>query len=261
MKYTNKLALPNVLYKAILNTQSNRNPTLGVYHVTELIRPAREILLTRKHWDELMTDISECTATLFGTAVHKIIELADPEHAEIKIEYQYKDITIKGCVDYVDPLTHEIYDWKTCRHTHTEEDNKQWYLQGMLYTLYFYLKDHIIPPSVTFFGLVKDYTTFLSTPPIYVYKFQPTQTDILFIMDYLNKKISQLKLPTLPECTEEEKWQEPTLYKVYKKGSTTRAIRTETFYPHDVDLTKYEIKIIPGKCVKCEHFCKVKKYC
>ena len=71
MKYTNKLNLPQSIVDSFTESDT---PIKNRYSVTEILKSNKEILLTRKYWNNIEVDVSECINMLFGTAVHKILE-------------------------------------------------------------------------------------------------------------------------------------------------------------------------------------------
>lgn len=84
MQITNNYNLPRALIDAI---EENHTPIDKHYSVTTLLKPVREILLNRRHYNEIKQDVSDMVWLIFGSAVHKIIEEADKTgFAEYKLE-------------------------------------------------------------------------------------------------------------------------------------------------------------------------------
>ena len=62
------------------------------YSVTSMLKGNKEILLTRRHFNEITEDVSDSIWLLFGTAVHRILEdakEAKDELKETKIAYEF----------------------------------------------------------------------------------------------------------------------------------------------------------------------------
>lgn len=78
-KITNKHNLPDVFVEAC---KVDRHRVLGDISVTQLIDSPQIRLLKKKHSDELESDVSEMIWMLFGTAVHKVLEMADIKKKE-----------------------------------------------------------------------------------------------------------------------------------------------------------------------------------
>ena len=76
MKITNKLNLPEAFVKAIQNTRHNEPGTLSA---TTLLKGAKEIILTDRHFDEIEVDASDEVWAVFGTAVHLVLEHQEDE--------------------------------------------------------------------------------------------------------------------------------------------------------------------------------------
>lgn len=76
---TNQHDLPEVFLEAC---KVDRHRVLGDISVTQLIDSPQIRLLKKKHNDELEQDVSEMIWMLFGTAVHKVLEMADINNKE-----------------------------------------------------------------------------------------------------------------------------------------------------------------------------------
>ncbi len=72
MRLTNLLSLPQPIVDAVANDDYSRgNADISV---TSLISPPRQVALLGQHYDELTEDVSDRIYSLFGKAIHKIIE-------------------------------------------------------------------------------------------------------------------------------------------------------------------------------------------
>lgn len=76
MIITNDLGLPQALVDACDVSPHNAPNTVSA---TTLKSGVREILLTKRHWEEMTDDVSNRIWTLFGTAVHSLLERESPD--------------------------------------------------------------------------------------------------------------------------------------------------------------------------------------
>ena len=99
MKLTNQFGLPEPFFRAVLNDKYSRGN--AHYSVTDLIRPPRITILSRRHWEEIEEDVSERIWALLGRAVHAILEAAEPDNAltEERLFAEVAGRTISGASD------------------------------------------------------------------------------------------------------------------------------------------------------------------
>ena len=71
MLITNKYNLPEAFVKAIQNSRHNAEKSLSA---TTLLKGTKEIILENRHFDEITVDASDEVWSVFGTAVHAILE-------------------------------------------------------------------------------------------------------------------------------------------------------------------------------------------
>lgn len=149
MRLTNKYGLPQPIVDAVANddyTRGNANIS-----VTSLISPPRQVALIGAHWDELEEDVSDRVYSLFGRAIHVILEGSGPvqkilsfvrrllagenvlgllgalldvfdkeEKREQRLYMQVGDWVVSGAMDRTALLpwndgTSVIQDWKTAK--------------------------------------------------------------------------------------------------------------------------------------------------
>lgn len=99
MKITNKYGLP----QTIINAMERDDYSMGEARmsVTGLLKPPRIGLLYKKHHQEIEKDVSDMIWSLFGRAVHKVLELGgDEEHIpEERLFTEIRGWVISGGVD------------------------------------------------------------------------------------------------------------------------------------------------------------------
>ena len=118
MHYTNQLDLPAPLAAALKKDTYSRGD--ASYSATGLLRPPRMAALFDDPDNIVFRDVSENLWTLFGTAVHAILERAawlHPDYiTEERLYCSVGDVTLSGAIDvqYVQPDgTRVLQDYKT----------------------------------------------------------------------------------------------------------------------------------------------------
>ncbi len=266
---TNKHNLP----QSIVNLVKEKEYIENRYSITELLGPTREILLSRKYAKEIEFDVSDVITPLFGSAVHKLLEESDSENAEVKMEYQYDNITIVGVADKI--TNDAIEDYKTTSVSKVQKsDFNDWRDQGLGYAwLYFKLTGEI-KRKLRFYALLKDWSkvrcansnNYPSTP-LYIWEYDISDSDYDYIEKKIKSKVAEIKEGKLLKCSDEERWYTGTKYAVYKKAGDKRAtmICDTEQEAHDYVKNKCDeaawIQVRKGEYLKCQFYCKVSKFC
>ena len=274
MKITNVLGLPQVLVDLV--ERDEREYIEGRYSVTEILNGTKEILLKRRHNNELETDISEHIAKLFGTAFHHLFELNDKEQDKIeqKIEYAItKDFTLSGKYDRSD--NYVIEDYKTTRvNKWLNQDFSDYRKQGLMYAWIERKKGRYID-KLRFYLFLKDYTAIRAKSDsnypksqIQVWEYKITTYDMQeieeFIINKANDILRAVKLADddIPHCNDNERWNSGAKYAVVKKN----AKRAIAVFDNLKDAQNkcgagYYVETRVGEDLKCDNYCDVKKYC
>ena len=281
MKYTNKLNLPEPFL--IHASKNNHEYKEHRYSVTELLLPVREILLNRKYADEIEIDIADTIPTLFGTAVHKVLEDNTPVlthlNSEMSIEMEFDEDIVSGRIDLFDTKNLEITDYKTCSVSKIiRKDFDDFKLQGLMYALGIFKKYGLIPKRLKFPCLLKDWSklkamssTNYPSSAIYICKYELNDSDFDYIEKWIKSRLELInnciKTGIILDCTDEERWYTGTKYAVYKNVSDKKAATvcdTEEEahnYISDKCNGAGEIQIRKGEYLKCKYYCNCSKFC
>lgn len=81
MKITNRNNIDNLVVKAV---DSNYQYQPKRYSVTSILTDFKDILLKRRHHNEMIKDVSEMAWLMFGTAFHEYLEKQEVEWVEVK---------------------------------------------------------------------------------------------------------------------------------------------------------------------------------
>jgi hypothetical protein len=280
MKLTNKHELP----ESIINVLRRPEYTKGKAHlsVTQLLNSPKIVALTQKFWDELEQDAADMVWSLFGTAIHKVLEHGkDDNHiVEQRIHAEIDGWNISGAIDLqiVNDKGVDIRDYKTTSAWAVMNEKAEWAQQLNMYA---YLVERVKKVPVTSVGIVaiirdwsrrdaalkEDYPQApIKEVPIKLWTFEEREA---FVMERVHKHAeAAFAIETegdLPPCTPQEMWEKPTMWAVKKTGG----VRAKSVHQSEeeanlaiAELGKgYEIEVRPGSRTRCETFCPVNHRC
>ena len=276
MKVTNKNNLPQALVNAVGLTQHNKE---GCYSATTLLHGVREILLTKRHWEEMEADVSDSIWTIFGTAVHSIMEnQKDDTFKEEYFEIPVSDSKLTGKVDCYDLENEILVDWKTASTWKViYHDFDDWKKQGLIYA-YLLGKNGLKVKHCKFVAMLKDFSktkakvdSSYPQSPVYTYEFDVTEKDLEETEKFVNNKIEQIEYcqgmndKDLPPCTKEERWATDDKFAVMKNGRKS-AVRVLDNKEDAEKLmaslgTGHYVELRKGESKKCKDYCMCKDFC
>lgn len=288
-KITNKLNLPKQLVDLI---SSDYQPKEHQYSCTTILKPTRQVILERRHNDEIEQDVSEMVWCIFGILAHSVIENSQEDVGQFKEEKLKVDLGkyckelegyyLSGRSDMIDLLDKCITDWKTASCWKViYKDFEDWRKEMLIYAwavkdmgfeidkaqAIAFLKDH----NKTKAKVDSSYPQL----PVWVEKFKFTDKDFKDIEEFIKNRFLELKkyedVPDkeLPMCSMEERWNDGNKYIVIKKGNKRATKIHETLeeaQKHLDNLEKdypnvYEIQERIGEDKKCLEYCSCCKFC
>lgn len=277
MLITNKFNLPQAYVDAVKET----HPIIDKhYSVTGLLNPIRELILKRRHYNEIEQDVSDMVWLLFGSAVHKIIEDADKTgYAEYKLEQEIiNGYILTGICDLYNEQTFSVEDHKTASvFKIVNQDFDDWKNQGLMYAWMFRKLGKYVS-NLKFHALLKDWSVrdyrnrgdkFYPEHPIWTWYYEISEQDIINIENYIKEKFNKIieaeKLSDddLPLCSMEERWNNGDKYRVIKTG-VKKALKITNDKNEALLLAKENnanIETIKGEDKKCKDYCLVCKFC
>lgn len=278
MKITNNYDLPetilNVLSRPTYSSQGSQ------ITVTQILNSPRIVNLTRQHWDELEQDASDAVWSLFGSAVHNILEHGrDGNHVvEQRLHIDFDGWSISGAIDlqevYEDGVV--ISDYKVTGAWSVMNEKADWHKQLNLYA---WLVENVKAQTVKglqIVAIIRDWSrrdaqvkenypkspvTVINIPmwspeerEAYVKSRLKLHNDAYFSANSDGK---------LPECTAEEMWEKPTTYAVKKDGGVrAKSVHSTREEAEQAMPTKgYIIEVREGDRTRCSSFCSVSKFC
>jgi hypothetical protein len=282
MKLTNVHGLPETIMLALHRpTYTKEGANMSV---TELLGSPRIVQLKRRHWDELEQDASEMVWSLFGTAIHHILEHGKAENhvIEQRLHAKVDGWHISGAIDLqvVTPEGIEISDYKTTSAYKVMAGSMDWEEQLNIYAYLVESQKKVPVTKIQIVAIVRDwsareaaYKEGYPKAPIVVLDIPlwPFENREQFIRDRItahsDATFAQETDEELPECTPKDMWERPTSYAIMKDGGVrAKSVHAskeeaEKAWAEIKDYTKYKIIERPGERVRCAGYCQVSKFC
>jgi len=279
LKITNKHGIPDTFVNVL------KRPTYskGRAHLsaTQLLNSPKIVAMTKKFEDELEQDVSDMVWSIFGTAIHGVLEHGkDDNHiVEERLHTTFDGWRISGAIDLqilTGPDTISIRDYKTTSAWAVMNEKIEWEQQLNIYAWLVETCKLKIVDSVGIVAIIRDWSRreaaknpdYPQSPvkeiTINLWPYQQRE-------DFISERISkhsecEFHMETdeeLPPCTPEEMWEKPTTFALKKKGGV-RAIKVyETMEDAEraCDEKVHEIEVRLGTRTRCESFCPVNNYC
>lgn len=278
MKLTNKHNLPATFVNVI------KRPTYskGKAHLsaTELINSPQIVQLKHRHWDDIEVDASEMVWSLFGSAVHGILEHGkDKNHiVEERIHLTHDGWHLSGAIDLqeVDEDGINIKDYKVTGAWAVRNEKQEWHQQLNIYAWMLEKAKNVEVKSLQIVAIIRDWSSreaslkedYPQAPivTIDIPLWSKDEQDI-FINDRLHMHAAAYfesdSGGDLPECTPEEMWEKKTTYAVKKDGGVRAKSVHATREEAEAVLPPkgYLIEVREGERTRCEKFCDVSNFC
>lgn len=280
MKLTNKHNIPQTFVNILERPTYNR----GAAHLsaTQLINSPKVVALSKKFENELEQDVSDMVWSIFGTAIHGVLEHGRDENhiVEERLHAELDGWRISGAIDL--QIVHEnsisIRDYKTTSAWAVMNEKSDWEQQLNIYA---WLVEKVKGDEVDSVGIVaiirdwsrRDAETREGYPPAPIKELPitlwPFEKREQFISDRIAAHSAcEFALEAeedLPDCTSDEMWEKPAVWAIKKTGN----VRAKALYDNEVlanqELEKlgkgFEIEYRPGERTRCEKFCPVSGYC
>lgn len=280
MKLTNKYGIPQTFMNVLERPTYNK----GKAHLsaTQLLNSPKIVALTKKFEDELEQDASEMIWSIFGSAVHNVLEHGKDENhvVEQRIHAEHDGWHITGAIDLqiLNPEGVDIRDYKTTSVWAAMNEKPEWEDQLNVYA---WLVEKVKKTPVTSLGIVailrdwkeresKQKEGYPEAPvkelPIRLWSMEERTA-------YIESRIAMhsacdFEIETdgdLPDCTPSEMWEKPTTWAIKKKGGV-RAFKVYETEEHAKEAIEnmdkvYEIEVRQGERTRCENYCPVSPYC
>lgn len=278
MKLTNIYNLPEAFYRAVQNDKYSRGN--ADYSATDLISPPRIVHLKRRHDDEIVEDVSDRIWSLFGSAVHHVLERSRPINA-LTEERIYTDMAgrvISGAADIYDG-NGVISDYKTTSVFTAIYGSRieEWTAQLNIYAYLF--RSHGF--DVNRIVVVIMYRDWRSAEALRMSDYpkgsvEEIELDLWTIEEQREYIHSRLRLmiesesltdEELPECTDKEMWTKGEAWAVMKGKNikASRVLQSESEAAAWISAQdrpeQYSVVYRAPERKRCESYCSVSEFC
>lgn len=280
MKLTNKFDLPQTFVNAL-----HRDPyTKGKANlsVTEMINSPQIVMLTKIHNDELEEDVTDRIWSLFGTAVHSVLERGKIEDhvIEQRIHAEIDGWNISGAVDlqvnHPDGIV--IQDYKVTSVWAVMNEKIEWDQQLNVYAWLIEKVKKVPVKKLQIVAILRDWSR---REAKYKKDYPQSQVKIIDIdlwpyqlrEDFIKERISLHSNAYLASeigedyapCTPRDMWEKPTTYAVFKTGNKRATAVCDTQEEADAKMEElgkgYEVVVRKGERTRCAEFCQVAPFC
>lgn len=278
---TNLLDLPLPIVRAVAADPYDNQGSDAT--VTELIGPPRLGALRRAHAAEIVEDASQRIWSLWGRAIHHILEQAGRDLPDTLTEERLfttvRGWKVSGALDTHSLVNHRLSDYKAVAWYGVKDGAKDEYVaQANLLTLLLRQHKHRVEQAEVVV-LVRDHRQsdfkryaadgYPETPikklPVILWSVEEQAR-------YLDERVrlhqearAALKAgAALPHCTPTERWQRPTVWAVVKDGNkkATKLCKSEDEAIAVIgEAPKMHVEFRPGVAVRCSAYCQVASQC
>jgi hypothetical protein len=279
MKLTNKFNLPDT----ILNVLERPTYSKGKAHIsaTELLNSPRIVQLKRKYWEHIETDASEMVWALFGSAVHNILEHGKGENhiVEQRLGTEIDGWRLSGAIDLQEEDKDgaiSIKDYKVTGAWSVMNEKRDWHNQLNVYAYLVEKEVQKTVKSLQIVAIIRDWSardtgkeSYPQSPIVTIdIPVWPMAEREAYIRERVHQHSSAyFAMETsgeLPECSEEDMWEKPTVYAVMKVGGVRAKSVHKTLEEaqHALNQVKgYNLEVRPGERTRCAKFCQVSEFC
>lgn len=268
MKYTNDFNLPEAYVNVI--TRHNQKPLPGVMRASALSDSPQIDRLKRKHWDEIVVDVSGEIWKLLGSAVHYVLEKGAPEDS-------FTEEEMIANIDNVVLTAHS-----DCYHNRVISDYKvtsvfafllgekpTWIGQLNIYAWMWRTYGYPVG-RLLIYAILRDWMRgkSLSDPDYPKIPFIEEPVPLWTMEEqekYILERINIHRDSTLG-CTDLERWMRPTTYACMKEGNKKATRVFDTPQKAEEYIEKNNPKLIlverKGSYARCEgNYCNVAEFC
>lgn len=280
MKLTNKFNLPDTFINVIQRPSYSRGNS--EISVTEILSPPQLVLLRRRHADDIEIDAADQVWSLFGSAVHNILQHGKDEHhvVEERLFTTFESWRISGAIDlqtFQPDGSVVISDYKVTSAWSVQQEKTEWVDQLNMYAwLVERVKGHPVT-ALQIIGIVRDWNRReaankesypqapIVTIDIPLWDFEARERFVADRLALHNEANFSVVSGSMPECTPEEMWERPTTYAVMKEGGKRARKVFEVKQEAEAFMADQKgahfIETREGGRTRCDSFCQVAPFC
>jgi hypothetical protein len=286
MKLTNRNNLPETIINVIRRPEYNKGKSN--MSVTELLNSPRIVQLKRKHWDELTEDASDMVWSIFGTAIHGVLEHGKDDHhiVEERTHIVLDNMHISGAIDLQEIEADGIIvsDYKTTSAWAVMNEKQDWHNQLNSYAYLVEAAKKMPVKKLQIVAIVRDWSRrdaatrdgYPAAPIVVIdiplWSFAEREAYVRGRISLHGDAFFEMETGgDMPNCTAEEMWEKPTTYALKKDGNVRAKSVHETSEAAETALAaatekakkgeKFLIEVREGGRTRCESFCQVSPYC
>jgi hypothetical protein len=280
MRTTNKFNLP----QTFVNILQRPTYTKGGANIsaTELINSPRIVQLKRLHYSDLEQDVSEQIWSIFGTAIHAVLEHGkDRNHlVEERLHAVLDGWSISGAIDLqvIEDDGIIVSDYKTTGAWSVMNEKAEWEQQLNIYAWLVETVKQKPVKGLSIVAIIRDWSRresetrdgYPEAPvkeiPITIWSYEErTEFIKARIREHSSALFAAETQTELPECTPEQTWEKQTSYAIKKIGNKRATAVVDTQEDADAKLAElgkgYAIEVRPGERTRCASYCQVSQFC
>jgi hypothetical protein len=280
MKLTNKFNLPDTFINVIQRPSYSRGNS--EISVTEILSPPQLVLLRRRHVDDIEIDAADQVWSLFGSAVHNILQHGKDDHhvVEERLFTTFESWRISGAIDlqtFQPDGSVVISDYKVTSAWAVQQEKTEWVDQLNMYAwLVERVKGHPVT-ALQIIGIVRDWNRReaankegypqapIVTLDIPIWDYQAREEFVRTRLSQHNEANFSAVSGEMPACTPEEMWEKPTTYAVMKEGGKRAKKVFEVKQEAEAFMADQKgthfIETREGGRTRCDSFCQVAPFC
>lgn len=285
MKITNKHNLPDTFLSFARDEKYDKGAS--DISVTTLIDAPRVNILRQQNRDNIEADVSDMIWPLLGTAVHHMLESAQPKGSVTMEERLFVEVngwTVSGQIDHQEEIDGQVYisDYKVTSVWSVIYGKEDWVRQLNCYAQLVRMAKGRKVGGVRIIAILRDWqrreaqfkpNEYPQSPVVTVdIPLWPEDQAKAYIEDRVHlHQDAQMMWDTreaVVECSDEERWTKPDTWAVSKIGAKRATKVTETLleaqdYMAANGLTAKTHVMVkrPGGRTRCEQYCSVSEFC
>lgn len=286
VRVTNALGLPEPFVQAAVG-DGRHVPRPKTYSVTQMLKGVRQVILERRHGDDIEVDAADSVWAVFGTAIHKVLEESMETPDQLKEGFVELDMgdgyRMTGIFDLYDDATGTVIDYKSTSVWKAVKGELDDYRQQLLIYALILRKMGFEARRGQVVALLKDHSKAKARHergypkhPVHVETFDFADEDFERCETFLRERFAELAAAEgmaddeIPVCAPEERWARPDQWAVMRRDRK-RAVR---LYDDKGDAHQraagenrscgcdlYYVEERPGTDGRCPEYCSAAPFC
>ena len=273
--FTNENNYPHWLYHTLTTNQYSKGAYPSDISVTRLIDSPQINQLRFDHADELIEDVKDRVWSLWGSAVHNVVEIANSNNSDVLTEkrfyHDYDGKVVTGQVDVYDVSEKTLYDVKTVSAWNLVGDTKKSWIHQLNVLADLMIENDWSVKRLAIVAICRDWSakqareidnypnSSIAVIEIPLWSINERHS---YIKQQLNRHFKEKHY-----CTPEERRQSEDKWAVMKEGRKNALKLFDSdeeamSYIEDlIDPTKSFVQYRKGSPKRCWTYCNVQKFC